>query len=190
MQNQTENVARMFGAFSSHICRWLSQVFPSKLTVSCVCILHFLHIVPSLSLHVLIQASRSPAMPRTAEFFLAGDGEEDEVEFTDNDAYESASPQPQRRDLPLPNPSPSSSSTLPQSYTNLSVASFPRGQSASPVLPRRQEERRGSTQSTGSGVNEGPPPRFEISRQQDSSSSRERGGRGAVFETVTIRSHV
>ena len=159
---------------------------------SFVCILHFLHIVPSLSLslHVLIQASRSPAMPRTAEFFLPPDGEEDEVEFTDNDAYESASPQPLCRDLPLPNPSPSSSSTLPQSYSNLSVASFPRGQSASPVLPRRQEERRGSSQSTGSGVNEGPPPRFEISRQEERSSSRERGGRGAVFETVTIRSRV
>ena len=134
---------------------------------------------------IYLQASRSPAMPRTAEFFLPPDGEEDEVEFTDNDAYESASPQPPRHDNPPPlNPSTSSSSvTLPQSSTNLSVAStFLRGQSSSPVL----SQRRGSAQSTGSGVSEGPPPRFEISRQQD---SRERG-RAAVFETVTIRSHV
>ena len=123
-------------------------------------------------------------MPRT-EFFLP-DGvadeeeEEDEVQFMDNGAYESATPQPLRRDdSQLPN----SAATLPHSsrpsYTNLSVSSLPRGQSASPVLPRR-----GSAQSTGSGFDEGP--RFEIAQQQD----RERGGRGLVFETVTIKSRV
>ena len=153
-----------------------------------------------------LQTSRSPSMPRT-EFFLPPDeDEEDEVQFTDNDAYESATPQPPRREAP-PDPSSSLSQSRPSytnlsvasvplppdpassnlsqsrpSYTNLSVASFPRGQSASPVFPRR-----GSTQSGGSGVNEGPPPRFEISRQQDSGCSR---GRGAVFETVTIKSRV
>lgn len=152
-----------------------------------------------------LQTSRSPSMPRTKFFLPPDEDEEGEVEYTDNDAYESATPQPQRREA-LPDPSSSLSQSRPSytnlsvasvpppdpassnlsqsrpSYTNLSVASFPRGQSASPVLPRR-----GSTQSGGSGVSEGAPPRFEISRQQDSGSSR---GRGAVFETVTIKSRV
>ena len=112
-------------------------------------------------------------MPRSA--FFVPDEEEDEVEFTDNDAYEKATPP---RALPR-DPPPLPDKSRP-SYTNLSVSSLPRGRSASPVLPRR-----GSAQSTESEGNEGAP-RFEISRQQE----QERRGRRLVFETVTIKSHV
>lgn len=132
-----------------------------------------------------------------SKFFL-GDGgvpdeeeEDEDVDFTENDAYESATPELMRRELPPPVPphlpavAAESSATLPPSgpsYTNLSISSHSRGQSASPVFPRR-----GSTQSGESGVNgEGAQPRFEISRQQE----KGRGGRGNVFETVTIKSQV
>ena len=116
-------------------------------------------------------------MPRPPEFFFP-DEEEDEVEFMDNDAYESATPQPHRRDF-LSQDTPT--------YSHLTTTAVPpRGRSSSPVLPPR----RGSSQSEG-----GPPsggllargdmdgPKFEISRQKER-------GRGAVFEQVTMRSCV
>lgn len=107
-------------------------------------------------------------MPRL-DFALPDRGaedEEDEIEFMENNAYESVTPQPPRREFL------SQDDPLTFEAPKLTAPHTPRGQSASPVLPRR-----GSTQSSGSGS----VPKFEIAGEQK---------RGLVFETVLLKSHV
>lgn len=124
-------------------------------------------------------------MPRPPKFFVP-DEEEDEVEFIDNDAYESATPQPKRREFLSQDTHTSSTHT--DSLPKPSIV--PRCQSSSPVLPPRHGSTQpegtvssGSSVSGASGASKEDGPRFEISRQQER-------GRGAVFEKVTIKSRV
>lgn len=107
-------------------------------------------------------------MPRL-DFALPDRGtndEEDEIEFMENNAYESVTPTPQRREFL------SQDDPLTLEGPKLMTPHNPRGRSASPVLPRRN-----STQSSGSGS----VPIFQIAGEQK---------RGLVFETVQLKSRV
>ena len=113
-------------------------------------------------------------MPHPPKFFLSdgipdGEEEEDEVEFMENSAYEGCSPQLQRRECIVRDNSALSHSRS-EAAAKLTT-SLPRGQSASPVLPRR-----GSSQSAASDSSS--LPRFEIAKNQP---------RGQIFETVVLK---
>ena len=113
-------------------------------------------------------------MPR-ADFFLPdGEEEEDEVEFMENNAYESVSPQPVRREFILQG---SASATVMRAEfeaptrSKFKTSSLQRSQDSSPTFPRREH----SPSTTSGSI-----PRFEISSQE----------RGLVFETVKIKNKV